>query len=152
MTPKSNVSPPQSPQEPRARLRLVDQAGSNDAPGVSHPLRVEGQPTVGPEAALPYGPARDAAAYAWDVAERTILFWDTLRQRAENMLAHERAGKPPLLDFDYEMLLDARRFEHPTNYSLLRITTCPENGSRSAMKRNAASTSDSSIFHAISAP
>lgn len=38
------------------------------------------------------------------------------------MLAHERAGKPPLLDFDYEVLLDARRFEHPTNYSLLRIT------------------------------
>jgi hypothetical protein len=38
------------------------------------------------------------------------------------MIAHERAGKPPLLDFDYEMLLDARRFEHPANYALLRIS------------------------------
>ena len=38
------------------------------------------------------------------------------------MIAHDRAGKPPLLDFDYEMLVDARRFEHPANYALLRIT------------------------------
>jgi hypothetical protein len=61
-------------------------------------------------------------AYQRDLWERTILFWDTLRQRADNMLAHERAGKPPLLDFDYELILDARRFERPVNYALLRIT------------------------------
>jgi hypothetical protein len=60
--------------------------------------------------------------YQRDIFERTILFWDTLRQRADNMIAHERAGKPPLLDFDYEVLLDARRFAHPANYALLRIT------------------------------
>ena len=64
----------------------------------------------------------DLFAYQRDVWERTILFWDTLRQRADNMLAHERAGKPPLLDFDYELILDARRFERPVNYALLRIT------------------------------
>src|SRR3990172_3177341 len=44
---------------------------------------------------------RDLLEYQRDLYERTILFWDTLRQRADNMLAHERAGKPPLLDFDY---------------------------------------------------
>jgi len=64
----------------------------------------------------------DIAAYQLDVWERTILFWDTLRKRADNMIAHERAGKPPLLDFDYELILDARRFERPANYALLRIT------------------------------
>jgi len=64
----------------------------------------------------------DIAAYHRDVWERTVLFWDTLRQRADNMIAHERAGKPPLLDFDYELILDARRFERPVNYALLRIT------------------------------
>ena len=64
----------------------------------------------------------DVFAYQQDFWERTILFWDTLRQRADNMLAHERAGKPPLLDFDYELVLDARRFERPVNYALLRIT------------------------------
>jgi hypothetical protein len=60
--------------------------------------------------------------YARDISERSILFWDTLRQRADNMLAHERAGKPPLLDFDYEILLNARRFPRPANYALLRVT------------------------------
>ena len=64
----------------------------------------------------------DILAYQRDFWERTILFWDALRQRADNMIAHERAGKPPLLDFDYELILDARRFERPVNYALLRIT------------------------------
>ena len=70
--------------------------------------------------------AADLAAYMQDLSERAILFWDTLRQRADNMLAHERAGKPPLIDFDYELLLDARRFERPANYALLRITRAGE--------------------------
>jgi hypothetical protein len=65
---------------------------------------------------------RDPLAYQRDFFERSILFWDTLRQRANNMIAHERAGKPPLLDFDYETLIDARRFDRPVNYALLRIT------------------------------
>ncbi|MGH9548371.1 MAG: DUF3141 domain-containing protein, partial [Terriglobales bacterium] len=64
--------------------------------------------------------------YQRDFLERSILFWDTLRQRANNMLEHERAGLPPLLDFKYETLLDARRFEHPANYALLRITEIGE--------------------------
>src|SRR4051812_30605322 len=68
----------------------------------------------------------DLAAYALDWTERTILFCDTLRQRADNMIAHERAGKPPLLDFDFEVLLDARRFPEPANYALLRITRAGE--------------------------
>lgn len=60
--------------------------------------------------------------YQQDFFERSILFWDTLRQRANNMIAHQRAGMPPLLDFDYETLVDARHFERPVNYALLRIT------------------------------
>jgi len=71
-------------------------------------------------------PLQDIWAYQRDVWERSILFWDTLRQRADNMIAHERAGKPPLLDFDYEMILDARRFDEPANYALLRITRIDE--------------------------
>ena len=64
----------------------------------------------------------DALVYQRDVWQRTVLFWDTLRQRANNMLEHERAGFPPLLDFKSETLLDARGFERPVNYALLRIT------------------------------
>lgn len=61
-------------------------------------------------------------AYQRDVLERSILFFDTMRRRANNMLDHERAGLPPLLNFKYEPLLDARQFERPANYALLRIT------------------------------
>ena len=42
------------------------------------------------------------------------------------MLEHEQAGKPPLLDFDYEMLVDGRRLARPANYALLRITRVGE--------------------------
>ena len=62
----------------------------------------------------------------WDqlaLFQRSVLFLDTLRERANNMLAHEQAGLPLLLDFDYETILDARRFEQPANYALLRITS-----------------------------
>ncbi|WP_262267450.1 DUF3141 domain-containing protein [Microvirga yunnanensis] len=85
------------------------------------------RPTIGSQ--VSHGsqlPAGDFAEYIRDTFERTILFWDTLRQRADNMLAHERAGKPPLLDFDYEVILDGRRFDRPANYALLRITRVGE--------------------------
>lgn len=59
--------------------------------------------------------------YQQDVWERTILFWDTLRERGDNALDHERMGLPPLLDFKYETILDARGFTRPVNYVLLRI-------------------------------
>jgi hypothetical protein len=61
-----------------------------------------------------------------DAVARGVLFLETLRRRAENIIAHERAGKPPLLDFDFETIAEARRFDRPTNYSLLRITRVGE--------------------------
>ncbi|HEX8010195.1 MAG TPA: DUF3141 domain-containing protein [Casimicrobiaceae bacterium] len=66
--------------------------------------------------------AADAYAYQTELWRRSVLFLDTLRERANNMLAHEQAGLPPLLNFEYETIMDARRFEHPANYALLRIT------------------------------
>jgi hypothetical protein len=89
--------------------------------------RPEQQPEAEPQAApAPSIPWLEALIYPLDVFERSVLFWDTLRQRADNMIAHERAGKPPLLDFDSETLLDARRLERPANYALLRITRIGE--------------------------
>src|SRR5262245_10005125 len=66
--------------------------------------------------------ALDVLSYQRDVLERSILFFDTLRKRANAMLEHERLGLPPLLNFKSEMLLDARQFDPPANYALLRIT------------------------------
>ena len=59
--------------------------------------------------------------YLTDRTQRTILFWDVLRKRGNNYLAHLEAGQPPVLVFDYEMVLDGRTFAQPVNYSLIRI-------------------------------
>jgi pimeloyl-ACP methyl ester carboxylesterase len=60
-------------------------------------------------------------AYATDAAQRTILFWDTLRQRGNNFLEHLRQGMPPVLHFEYETIVDGRQLPRPVNYALLRI-------------------------------
>lgn len=59
--------------------------------------------------------------YTTDLAQRSVLFGDTLRQRGNEFVRHEAAGKPPVLHFDYEMVMDARRFERPVNYALVQI-------------------------------
>jgi pimeloyl-ACP methyl ester carboxylesterase len=61
------------------------------------------------------------AQYALDFAQRSVLFWDTLRQRGNNFVEHTRAGLPPVLHFDYQMVLDGRTLERPVNYALVRI-------------------------------
>ena len=59
--------------------------------------------------------------YVVDLMQRSILFWDTMRQRGNNFLEHERQGLPPVLNFKYEMLMDGRTLKRPVNYALLRI-------------------------------
>ncbi|HXL83546.1 MAG TPA: hypothetical protein VN989_05410, partial [Casimicrobiaceae bacterium] len=44
---------------------------------------------------------RESAEYAVDFGQRSALFWDTLRQRGNAYIEHERAGKPPLLAYKY---------------------------------------------------
>ncbi|MET1082500.1 MAG: DUF3141 domain-containing protein [Burkholderiales bacterium] len=61
------------------------------------------------------------AQYAVDFAQRSVLLLDTLRQRGNNFVEHERQGMPPVLHFDYEVVMDGRSFERPVNYVLLRI-------------------------------
>ncbi len=61
------------------------------------------------------------ADYMTDMAQRSILFWDTLRQRGNQFTEREEAGLPPVLHFKYETVLDARTFDRPVNYALVRI-------------------------------
>ncbi len=51
-----------------------------------------------------------------------MLTLDVLRERGNNDMAHEAAGTPPVLDYDYEVVLDGRDLERPVNYFLLKIT------------------------------
>ena len=59
--------------------------------------------------------------YAVDATQRSVLFWHTLWQRGNNFIEHTRAGLPPVLHFDYEMVLDGRTLPRPVNYALVRI-------------------------------
>ena len=59
--------------------------------------------------------------YSTDFVQRSVLFWDTMRERGNNSVEHERSGKPPVLFFKYEIVQDARKFERPVNYALVRI-------------------------------
>jgi pimeloyl-ACP methyl ester carboxylesterase len=63
----------------------------------------------------------DAIEYWTDACQRTLLFWDVLRERGNQYIEHEESGKPPVLVFDYQIVLDARRFDRPANYALAAI-------------------------------
>jgi hypothetical protein len=91
----------------------------NDLPLTGAPAASHASPA---EPASVPAPWEQASRYQLDLWQRGILFLDILRERANNMLAHEQAGLPPLLNFEYETILDARKFKQPVNYALLRIT------------------------------
>ena len=63
----------------------------------------------------------DWQEYFADLSQRSLLFWDTLRQRGDNTLVHQRAGYPLLLKFNHETLIAGSDLPRPVNYSLLRI-------------------------------
>jgi pimeloyl-ACP methyl ester carboxylesterase len=59
--------------------------------------------------------------YLIDFTQRYILFWDVLRERGNQYIEHNEAGSPPVLIFDYEVIVDGRTLENPVNYSLVEI-------------------------------
>jgi pimeloyl-ACP methyl ester carboxylesterase len=59
--------------------------------------------------------------YAVDFTQRAVLFWDTLRERGNNFIEHTRNGLPPVLTFDYDMIVDGRQFAKAVNYALVAI-------------------------------
>ena len=63
----------------------------------------------------------DGNDYWRDTARRSILFTDILRQRGNIYLEHLQQGQPPVLVFDYEMIMDGTRLDRPANYALVRI-------------------------------
>ncbi|WP_345891236.1 DUF3141 domain-containing protein [Burkholderia sp. Ax-1719] len=86
-------------------------------------------------ASLPAAPRLPEAApaaiqplfdYLFDAWQRSVLFLDVLRERGNQTYLHEKAGMPPVLAFDYDVIVDGRELDDPCNYALLRIK--PEEG------------------------
>jgi len=69
----------------------------------------------------PENPWQSWASYATDFAQRSVLFWDILRERGNNYIEHKNEGTPPLLAFKWEIVQDGRTFDRPVNYALIRI-------------------------------
>ncbi len=65
--------------------------------------------------------ARQVTDYWIDSMQRTVLYWDVLRRRSATYYEQKAKAVPHVLSFDAELVLDARTFERPANYLLVRI-------------------------------
>lgn len=65
---------------------------------------------------------KNLSEYLVDAAQRWVILTDVLRKRGNNYTRHIRNGQPPVLTFNYEMILNAKNFERPCNYALVRIS------------------------------
>jgi pimeloyl-ACP methyl ester carboxylesterase len=75
----------------------------------------------------------EAVEYGLDAVQRSILFTDILRRRGNNYFESVEKGLPPVLVFNYEVILDGRTFDRPANYALSRII--PREGDRVDKKK-----------------
>jgi len=66
-------------------------------------------------------------SYWQDAAQRMVLTMDTLRQRGDIFVEHEEAGCPPVLVYEYEVVLEGADLPHPSCYRLLKIVP-PKDG------------------------
>ncbi len=75
-----------------------------------------------------------AAGYSIDAWQRWILFLDVMRRRAEQYEEHAVQKAPHVLDYQAELIADARAFDEPVNYALVRIIP-PEGVTIDPLKR-----------------
>jgi len=72
--------------------------------------------------------------YWIDGWQRTILFWDVLRQRSDEYYQQRAKAVPHVLSFDVELVMDGRTFDRPVNYGLVKVKP-PEGVVTDAKKR-----------------
>jgi pimeloyl-ACP methyl ester carboxylesterase len=59
--------------------------------------------------------------YMTDAAQRSLLFWDVLRQRGNQYREHLAETAPHVLDYSVELVVDGRTLDRPVNYALARV-------------------------------
>jgi pimeloyl-ACP methyl ester carboxylesterase len=64
------------------------------------------------------GPTMD---YLIDAGQRTVLFWDVMRQRGNQYREHMAETVPNVLSYEAELIIDGRTLPRPVNYGLVRI-------------------------------
>ena len=68
-----------------------------------------------------FGPLPPAIDYMIDAAQRTVLFWDVLRERGNQYREHAAKFGPHVLSYAFEVIIDGRTLERSVNYVLVRI-------------------------------
>src|SRR5215831_19005501 len=68
-----------------------------------------------------FGPFAPAFEYLVDAAQRSILFWDVMRQRGNQYREHLAEVAPNVLSYAAELVVDGRTLDRPVNYGLVRI-------------------------------
>jgi pimeloyl-ACP methyl ester carboxylesterase len=105
--------------------RVLDQARVlADVTGRQAAALLPSVPSPEPAARMlpnPLALGTDMAAYGVDAVQRLVLYWDAIRQAGNAFIEHEKAGCPPVLVFDWTMVVDGRTLPRPVNYALVRI-------------------------------
>jgi pimeloyl-ACP methyl ester carboxylesterase len=70
---------------------------------------------------MPFNMFGPAVEYLIDAAQRSVLFWDVMRQRGNQYREHLAETAPHVLDYEVELLVDGRKLDRPVNYALVRV-------------------------------
>jgi Protein of unknown function (DUF3141) len=73
----------------------------------------------------PLGLFASTMEYMVDAAQRSVLFWDVMRQRGNQYREHMAETVPNVLDYQVELIVDGRTLERPVNYGLVRVVPPP---------------------------
>ena len=71
--------------------------------------------------ASPFGMFASAMEYMADATQRSVLFWDVMRQRGNQYREHLAQTVPHVLEYEVELVVDGRTLARPVNYALARI-------------------------------
>src|SRR5678809_223104 len=77
--------------------------------------------------------SNSAWEYLVDATQRSVLFWDVMRQRGKQYREHMAQAVPHVLHYDIELVVDGRTLEPRVNYGLTRVV--PPNGVKVDPKR-----------------
>jgi pimeloyl-ACP methyl ester carboxylesterase len=70
---------------------------------------------------FPFDIFAPAAEYMVDAVQRSILFWDVMRQRGNQYREHMADTVPHVLNYQVELVVDGRTLERPVNYALAKV-------------------------------
>ena len=59
--------------------------------------------------------------YLTDAFQRTVLYWDAMRQRGNQYMDHMEKKAPHVLQFEYDLILNGQTLSEPVNYVLVKV-------------------------------